>query len=76
MQGSEYQLKGDFGKRNGSGKLWKRIRQVLKTGMLKVFLEYNAGEQISQSHQSRIKRYDITNRASNQSVPQISSETW
>ncbi len=57
------------------GKVCKQIRQDLKTNTLEVFLEYNVVEQTIWSHQSWTQRYDIPNKAPNQSALLITNET-
>ena len=55
--------------------MWRWICQVLKTDTLKVFSEYNTGEQTIWSYQSQAQRYDLSNRASDWSAVLTTSET-
>lgn len=53
---------------NDPGKVWKRIRQGLKTSTLKIFLEYYTVVQSIWSHQSQVKSYDVPNKGTDKSA--------
>ena len=58
----------NFCKHNRPGKVCIWIRHDLQTDTLGVFSEYNTGVQSIHLYQSRIRSYNATNRATNQSA--------